>query len=149
MSMEDIGLLDPINEIDVWCLHYCFCHVINTKLKSWANAWIRHPLSSEQNKTPLQLWVQGNFENAEIALQDQSMVCDDYGVDWDGPASSDAYYEEDVEVAETNSPLSQQQLDQLNAEFEQNCPINPSPLDSVRNYQFVKTFYYNVTEVEI
>ena len=74
MSMEDIGLLDPINEIDVWCLHYCFCHVINTKLKSWANAWIRHPLSSEQNKTPLQLWVQGNFENAEIALQDQSDV---------------------------------------------------------------------------
>ncbi len=56
------------------------------------------------------------------------MVCDDYGVDWDGPASSEAYYEEDVEVAETNSPLSQQQLDQLNAEFEQNCPINPSPL---------------------
>ena len=38
MSMEDIGILDPINEIDIWCLHYCFCHVINAKLKSWANA---------------------------------------------------------------------------------------------------------------
>jgi hypothetical protein len=101
-------------------------------------------LSSEQNKTPLQLWVQGNFENAEMALPDQSMVSDDYGVDWEGPASSDAYYEEGVEVAETNSPLSQQQLDRLNAEFEQNCPINPSPLDSVINYQFVKTFYYNL-----
>ena len=140
MSMEDIGILDPINEIDIWCLHYCFCHVINAKLKSWANAWIRHPLSSEQNKTPLQLWVQGNFENAERVLQDQSLVGDDYGVDWDGPASSDAYYEQDVEVAETVSPISQQQLDQLNAEFEQNCPINPSPLDSVRSYQFVKNF---------
>ena len=68
MSMEDIGILDPINEIDIWCLHYCFCHVINAKLKSWANAWIRHPLSSEQNKTPLQLWVQGNFENSERVL---------------------------------------------------------------------------------
>ena len=49
------------------------------------------PSSSEQNKTPLQLWVQGNFENAERVLQDQSLVGDDYGVDWDGPASSDAY----------------------------------------------------------
>ena len=140
MSMEDIGILDPINEIDIWCLHYCFCHVINTKLKSWANAWIRHPLSSEQNKTPLQLWVQGNFENAERVLQDQSLVGDDYGVNWDGPASSDAYYEQDVEVDETVSPISQQQLDQLNAEFVQNCPINPSSLDSVRSYQFVKNF---------
>ena len=32
ISMEDIGLVDPINEIDVWCLHYCFCHVINSNL---------------------------------------------------------------------------------------------------------------------
>ena len=140
MSMEDIGILDPINEIDIWCLHYCFCHVINTKLKSWANAWMRHPLSSEENKTPLQLWIQGNFENAERALQDQSLVGDDYGIDWDGPASSDVYNEQDVEVAETTSPLSQQQLDQLNAEFEQNFQNNSSPLDSVRSYQFVKSF---------
>ena len=68
------------------------------------------------------------------------MVGDDYGVDWVGPASSDAYYEQDVEVAETVSPISQQQLDQFNTEFEQNCPINPFPLDSVRSYQFVKNF---------
>ena len=27
-------------------------------------AWIRHPLSTEHNLTPLQLWVQGYFENA-------------------------------------------------------------------------------------
>lgn len=142
MSMQDIGLL-------VWCLHYCFCHVINTKLKSWTNARIRHPVSSEQNKTPLQLWVQGNFENAERALQDQSMVGDDYGVDWDGSASSDACYEQDVEVAETDSPLSQQQLDQLNAEFEQNCPINPPVLDSVRGYQFMKNFTLQCIRGEI
>lgn len=149
MSMEDIGLLDPINEIDLWCLHYCFCHVINMKLKSWASAWIRHPLSSEQNKTPLQLWVQGNFENAERTLQDQSIVGDDYGIDWNGPASLDTYFEQDVEVAETNSPLSQQQLDELNAEFAQNFPNNSSPYDSVRSYQFVKNFTLQCNTGEI
>ena len=30
MSMEDVGILDAINEIDIWCLNYCFYHVINT-----------------------------------------------------------------------------------------------------------------------
>ena len=95
------------------------------------------PSSSEQNKTPLQLWVQGNFENAERVIQDQSLVGDDYGVDWDGPASSDAYYEQDAEVAETVSPISQQQLDQLNAEFEQNCPHTFESFFEAENEQFL------------
>ena len=140
MSMEDIRILDPINEIDLWCLHYCFCNVINRKLKSWVNAWIRHPLSSEHNQTPLQLWVRGQFDNAERLNVDQVMVYDNYGIDWDGPASTDADTEDDVHVSETNCPLSEDQLNQLNAMFEQSSPENPSPWDCVRIYQLVKNF---------
>ena len=140
MSMEDIGMLDPISELDLWCLHYCFCDVINEKLKSWVNAWIRHPLSSEQNQTPLQLWVRGQFENAERLNLDQTMVQDEYGIDWDGPASADADTEDDVDVADTDCPLSQDQLSQLAAMFHLNCPENPTPWDCVRSYQLVKNF---------
>ena len=61
-------------------------------------------------------------------------------LNWDGLASLDAYYEQDIEVAETISSLAQQQLHQFNAEFVQNCSINPSPLNSVKSYQFVKNF---------
>ena len=142
MSMEDIGMLDPINEIDLWCLHYCFCNVINRKLKSWVNAWIRHPLSSEQNQTPLQLWVRGQFDNAERLNVDQAdaVVRDDYGIDWDGPASADAYTDGDVHVADTNCPLQEDQFDELTIMCEQNVPENPSPWECVRNYQLVKNF---------
>ena len=104
------------------------------------NAWIRHPLSSEQNQTPLQLWVRGQFENAERLNLDQTMVQDEYGIDWDGPASADADTEDDVDVADTDCPLSQDQLNQLAAMFHLNCPENPTPWDCVRSYQLVKNF---------
>ena len=42
-------------------------------------AWIRHPLSTEYNLTPLQLWVQGNFENACF----QQTVSNGYGIQVD------------------------------------------------------------------
>lgn len=145
MSMEDIGILDPISDIDLWCLHFCFCDVINNKLKAWVNAWIRHPLSSEQNQTPLQLWVRGQFDNAERLNFDQTSVPDDYGVDWHGPASTDADTEDDIHVADTNCPLSQDQLHQLTIVFEQNCPENPSPWECVRCYQLVKNFTLQYT----
>ena len=72
MSMEDMGILIPINESDLWCLHFCFLDLINHKLNEWVAAWIRHPLCTEHNLTPLQLWVQGQFENA--SLNQESMM---------------------------------------------------------------------------
>ena len=72
MSMEDMGILNPINESDLWCLHFCFLDIINHKLNDSVAAWTRHPLTTEHNLTPLQLWVQGQFENA--SLNQESMM---------------------------------------------------------------------------
>ena len=30
--MEDVGILDPVNEVDLWCLQYCFLQIINYRL---------------------------------------------------------------------------------------------------------------------
>ena len=77
--MEDIGILNPLSESDLWYLHYCFRELINHKLNEWVDAYISHPLNSEHNLTPIQLWVQGRFANASF----EQMVSDDYGIDWD------------------------------------------------------------------
>ena len=74
MSMEDMGILNPINESDLWCLHFCFLD--NHKLNEWVAAWTRHALSTEHNLTALQLWVQGQFENASF----EPRVNDDYSM---------------------------------------------------------------------
>lgn len=58
-ELERSGMLDPNDDIHLWCLHYTFLPIINRHLKNWKNAWIYHPLRSERNATPMQLWIRG------------------------------------------------------------------------------------------
>ena len=36
-----------------------FLPLINKHLSVWRETWINHPLGSEGNKTPMQLWIEG------------------------------------------------------------------------------------------
>ena len=58
-DFEDSGVLDPDDNDNIWCLHYVFLPIINRHLSQWKNAWIHHPMSSEKNKSPIQLWIHG------------------------------------------------------------------------------------------
>ena len=55
--MEDMGILDPLSETDLWCLHFVFLPHINYRVEEWSNAWLRYPLSMVNNHTTLQLWI--------------------------------------------------------------------------------------------
>ncbi|XP_062514261.1 uncharacterized protein LOC134189884 isoform X2 [Corticium candelabrum] len=57
--LESIGMLDPSNELDLFCLHFVYISRINSHLTSWQKAWIKHPMRSEHNLTPEQLWTMG------------------------------------------------------------------------------------------
>lgn len=52
-------MLDVDNDIDVWCLHYIYLPKLNNHLKTWRESWVYHPLRTEANKTPMQLWISG------------------------------------------------------------------------------------------
>lgn len=58
-AMEDEGLLDPVDEVDLFALHFVFLPRINQQLESFRAAYCRHKLRTEHNRTPLQLWTQG------------------------------------------------------------------------------------------
>ncbi len=58
-EMERLGILDPSNEAHLWCLHLVFLPLVNRHLTCWRNGWVQHPLCTERNKTPMQLWIQG------------------------------------------------------------------------------------------
>ena len=66
-SMEDYGILDPDDEVDLWCLHFVFMREINDCLSRWVEAWIRHPLRTEHNR--IVLYSYGSEASAGIALQ--------------------------------------------------------------------------------
>ena len=64
-TMEEEGLLDCENEVHLYCLHYVFLSRINKSLEVFKEAWNQHPLSTEGNLSPCQLWISGdsNTEN--------------------------------------------------------------------------------------
>lgn len=61
-GLEDDGTLDPLNEIDIFCLHYVFNPRINKNLASFVESWNNHPVSTERNRTPNQLFISGALE---------------------------------------------------------------------------------------
>ena len=58
-DLERCGILDPNDDVQLWCLHYVFLPVINNHLTKWKNAWVHHPMRRDSNKIPMQLWIMG------------------------------------------------------------------------------------------
>ncbi len=57
--LESNGHLDPSNEKHLFALHYIYQPRIQKSLDHFRQAYINHPLSSCQNRTPAQLFVAG------------------------------------------------------------------------------------------
>lgn len=58
-SMEEEGILDINDMIQLFCLHYIFIKRINFSLSQFVAAWNRHPMESVQGLSPEQQWVVG------------------------------------------------------------------------------------------
>lgn len=68
-TLEEEERLDPLNEIDIYCLHYVYIPRINFALKEFTESWNNHSLSSAHNLTPNQLFIQGAIEQRVIPQQ--------------------------------------------------------------------------------
>ena len=58
-QMEEEGMLDPSNEIDLFALHHIFVPRINQHLDRFRDFYIHHRLRSAGNRSPIQLWTTG------------------------------------------------------------------------------------------
>ena len=56
VCLEEQGILDVNNEVDLFCLHVVFTDRINASIQEFIRSWNSHPLTSENNQTPLQLF---------------------------------------------------------------------------------------------
>ena len=61
--MEDAGMLDIENEIQLFSLQYVYLPRINEHLGQFVQSWNCHPLTSSNCLSPCQLWVRGLIDN--------------------------------------------------------------------------------------
>lgn len=57
-SLEVQELLDVTNAVDLFCLQMVFLPAINKDLSAFLRAWNSHPLRTESNRSPEQLYVE-------------------------------------------------------------------------------------------
>lgn len=116
--LEENGYLEIDNELHIFCLHYVFLPRINRHLNLFRNGYDNHPLRTESNMTPCQLWLHGlnSSGNSHITLQETNLSM--YGIDFDGPLPSQIYNgrnfnEITIEVPPVASPINDNQLSML------------------------------------
>lgn len=125
-ELENQSALDPLNDVDMFCLHYIFLPRINASLHSFQLAWNNHPLSTENNRSPIEIYTfdslgsslfQENGNSMNVRQQDEQVrtaILDDY----DEIAT--------VNVPEIISPLSRSAMGYLS--------IILDPLQNSRNH---------------
>ena len=65
--------LDPDDEIHLMALHATYIPIINQAIEQFVNEWNNHPISTESNYSPRQLWALGILEarnSTSCAVQD-------------------------------------------------------------------------------
>lgn len=62
-SLEDEGLLDPTDRIHLFCAQHVFLPRLQRDLDVFTVGWDNHPLRTEQNLSPQQLWAIGLLQN--------------------------------------------------------------------------------------
>ena len=104
-TLEDHQILDPTSELDLFCLHLVYQPKINSALKSFAAGWNNHGITTENNKTPTQLYACGViFGHTDVSLTDDVSLNEE-SYDLDVPS---------VVVPETDNPLSARHIAELN-----------------------------------
>lgn len=110
-TLENQDVLNADDDCHLWCLHYVFVPIINRHLSNWKDAWVHHPLRTERNRTPMQLWISGLQEawgflgpEGEVFQGDYS----NYGIDWQGPVPEQC--PDYVEVPDTNCPFTEEEM---------------------------------------
>jgi len=94
----------------MYILHYIFVPRINFAISSFVNGWNNHPLRTERNWSPNQLWTSGMIDSRNNSLahirEFQDFADEDfmwYGVDMNGPVPNDDLSM--VDIYDIESPL--------------------------------------------
>lgn len=104
LYLENHNVLDPCDELHLYCLQFVYLDLINEALSEFSSQWNNHPLTTETNFSPQQLWVRGMvlLHNSSSAAVQGVIEPSNYGIDEDGPVPE----QDDYRISVPQSPIS-------------------------------------------
>ena len=140
--LEQHGLLDALNEVHLFALHYVYMPRINQALKAFQEGWNHHGIRTANHLSPEQLFVQGVLQlhtSGLAALDFLQNVSEDYGDSVDDPVPSVEV--ESITIPEGRFTLRASELDQLHATVN---PLQESENYGIDLYISVLTFLHSI-----
>ncbi|XP_056443363.1 uncharacterized protein LOC130380193 [Gadus chalcogrammus] len=124
---EEDGLLDLSSNLNHLCCHYVFIPRLQARLDEFRDGWDNHPLSTEGNRTPNQLWFLGQYHSSKDQVDEDLHIPH---IDWeDSGLIPDPNC--GVHVPESDYPLRPEELAGLHAAVD---PLAPSTCMGVDIY---------------
>ena len=134
-------IFNPSVELHLYCLHIAYMPLINKAIEDFVGQWNNHPVSTECNLSPNQLWIQGMLDSRNSrygavsdVTQEEQIDFDNYGIDDDGLVPEEEEYA--VVVPSTNIPFTQDQERQQH-EIVENIMGSGSDNDGMVSFQVV------------
>ena len=88
--MEEYRILDRNSIIDLFVLHYIYQPTIQASLDEFKKSWNHHPIATEKNSTPYQIWLMGMMDSkyesrrgVRSYLELNGMNVNEFGIDPD------------------------------------------------------------------
>ena len=107
-QLESEGLLNPLNETDLFCLHYVYLPRINKSVSEFITAHNNHSVSTENNNTPAQMfWLNLQLTAFHGGFPEDAV--------WRGISVNELLTPDlpHVQVPETRSPLTEADTEAL------------------------------------
>ena len=127
-----IGNLGSIRRTSFIRIALRFSTKINDALQRWMLAYNRHPLETEHNSTPTQLWIesmlrlQNSGRTASESIFDEENQ-NDFGIDWDGPCPVEG--DNNIEVPRIAIEFPSHVLVRLQSTIDRNGPSEVLGMD--------------------
>ena len=106
--LENYGLLDSLDELNLYALHFVFLPRINASLKEFREQWNHHGLCTVSHQSPKALWHTGMINECHEFEGDTSL----YGTDFNEPIAN-IQTDNDIIVPESAVVLTPGQLNHL------------------------------------
>ena len=92
LFLESRQAFDPNDEIHLYALHFVFLPLINAALSELRQQWNNHPVTTESNYSPRQLWTEGMLQlcNSKLSavrdvVEGDNVNLEEFGIEEEGP----------------------------------------------------------------
>lgn len=125
-SLEEDGLLDISCTDDIFCVHYAFLPRLKRDLEIFTEGWNHHPLRTEGNQTPTQIWEIAQMLNTNVHSENLEDL-QEPDIDWETAVDFERLdTERGIVVPEYECPLTVEMMNELQTLVD---PTDPSVTD--------------------